>query len=812
MLLSELAKRISPESTILFLGAGASIPSGAPSVKDLSAVMHAELSKDASSLNLSEITRLVETKLGRPHLIKVLREKFSKIKPARGMLNIPLYKWAGIYSTNYDTLLESAYEERGLSAQAICSSFDYSKQLDKPPVATIYKIHGCINKDEVDGYSNHRIIITTNDYKNYRDYQEQIYRLLDAQLDANDLLIIGHSLADPHIKELILKSQEYKEKYKSPRKSYLLIFNRDDDLATLYEDDGLQVAFGGLDDFFAELAKSGCEIKSSFNSNSLLHKDIVPSTIHVNALNLELSHDVNRMFHGAPATFADVEQGYTFRRDAFDRIMNTLNTNRSPERAQIATIIGASGVGKTTLSAQLAVGLAKDNWQVFWHDPDMPFYFKPWLDTALDCERQKIKTVLFLDDVHVHLFEVNRLVDSLDLAKMSYFKIVAVSNQGNWNHRVKSPAFFKFGQVFRIANLSDTEIDSLLHLIDHNTAISRLAMSAFQGFDPVQRRKRLKDRARADMFVCLKNIIASDDLDVIILREFADLDEDLQEVYRIVAALETAGIKVHRQLIVRSCGLEAASVQGIILRLADVISEYDVDSGQGIFAWRGRHPVISALISKYKYNDNEEFQALLEKVIDSLNPVYQIERYSIRNLCHDHNGIPRIPSISKQNDLLRRMISKMPAERVPRHALIKNLLNNNQLPQAETEIRLFESEFNEDSPVLRYKVYLDINRATKTPGIMLEDKLYWIGRAEQNARRGARKFESNKFALRLLCDVGIAKYKLTKDLALFREGIEVLQAAERSLGDPDIGQLVHHYQQRVGSVVADEIEIVDLED
>ena len=41
-------------------------------------------------------------------------------------------------------------------------------------------------------------------------------------------------------------------------------------------------------------------------------------------------------------------------------------------------------------------------------------------------------------------------------------------------------------------------------------------------------------------FVCLKNIFASEKFDDIVLREFAELDEQHREVYRLVSAMEDA--------------------------------------------------------------------------------------------------------------------------------------------------------------------------------------------------------------------------------------------------------------------------------
>lgn len=88
--------------------------------------------------------------------------------------------------------------------------------------------------------------------------------------------------------------------------------------------------------------------------------------------------------------------------------------------------------------------------------------------------------------------------------------------------------------------------------VDAQPAIRDLAENSFTRLGRNERIRRLRTRCSADMYVCLKNIFATDALDTILLREYAKLDEDVQDIYRHVAALEAAGSRVHRQLIMCS--------------------------------------------------------------------------------------------------------------------------------------------------------------------------------------------------------------------------------------------------------------------
>jgi hypothetical protein len=289
--------------------------------------------------------------------------------------------------------------------------------------------------------------------------------------------------------------------------------------------------------------------------------------------------------------------------------------------------------------------------------------------------------------------------------------------------RVKSGTLFKYGKEFRLSQLSSEEIDRLLQLADVNASIKKLIEPKFSGFSRTEKRVRLADRCEADMFVCLRSIFFSENFDDIILREYADLDLKYQQIYRYVAAMENAGVKVHRQLLIRLLNIPASSIASALDNLTDIITEYDVDSKEGIFAWRTRHSVIAGIVTRYKFNDLNKIITLFEQVIQNLQPTYDIEIRTIRELCNIDTGIPSIPEKETQNRLLRMMISTAPGERVPRHRLIRNLIASDDYDRAETEIRVFETDFALDGPVYRYKVELMVARASKSPGLMPDDRI-----------------------------------------------------------------------------------------
>lgn len=231
--------------------------------------------------------------------------------------------------------------------------------------------------------------------------------------------------------------------------------------------------------------------------------------------------------------------------------------------------------------------------------------------------------------------------------------------------------------------------------------------------------------------------------------------------------------------------------------LTDIVHEYTINEKDGVYGWRGRHPVIMGIISEFKFAETESYVKLFERVIDALMPTLDIEIRTLIALCSGQTGISRIPDRRIQNRLLARMISVAPGERVPRHRLIRNLVETNDFEAAEAEIRVFNKDFREDGPVHRYRVMLLMRRAKDSPGIMEEDRLVILNRARDLAVNGIRKYRDNKHMLYTYCEVGIEIYKRTGDLSIFADAIKETKSAERILGDPEVSRRINEFERRV---------------
>ena len=140
---------------VLVLGAGASFgataPDGssAPSGPDLAKLLSEKfLGGEYSDRPLSQIADLAVSESDSATVQEFLEERFVPLDPAPFHCLVPTFRWHGLVTTNYDTILEKAYQNSEQRVQKIaCFISDNDRVEDKVRSANhvlLIKLHGCI--------------------------------------------------------------------------------------------------------------------------------------------------------------------------------------------------------------------------------------------------------------------------------------------------------------------------------------------------------------------------------------------------------------------------------------------------------------------------------------------------------------------------------------------------------------------------------------------------------------------------------------------------------------------------------------------
>lgn len=807
--LDALTRLLNPQQTVLLFGAGASIPSGAPSVSDIVSDLSKVLKEPSAGYSFAEYCSLFQIQRNRQELVSIVRQRLKNLRPTGGLQNLPNSQWRSIFTTNYDDLIEKCYLKRGKSVKVFSSNFDFDGRTP-PDAVPIFKLHGTVGLDVADGH-NSRMVLTTEDNDLVEEYRQKLYDRLKGDLADSNLVIIGHSLADPDIRSITQRALKLKKEAGSPQNVYLLIYTKDENRALLAENQGLRVAFGSVDDFFLELERNSPSTSVEVTQEDVLGKysSLTPTTFDISHEASKPSRNFDAMYAGAASQYPEIRAGLTFDRTARHILKQDLSSGKN-----FLTILGASGVGKTTLARQIALSLVDDGLLGWEHHQNRPLLADQWRLLASDLREQGKAGVLFIDDAHTVLPELNSLVDLLIADQNSSLKIIVTSSNNHWKPRVKTANLSKFGRIEKLARLDPTEISNLLNLVQVQPKISQLVDRSFRGFTLQERKRRLTERCNRDFFVCMKNIFANDNFDIIVLREFSAISQDFQTIYKYICALESLGVVVHRQLVIRLLNVPVQDLSMILDHLDGLVEEYTIDQRNSIYGWRGRHPVISNIIMDYKFTDPDDVLSLLRRVVVSLSPSYDVEISTIRQLCSSDTGIRRVTNIDDQNELLRMMISTAPSERVPRHRLIANLIRQGAFSDAETEIRVFENDLKVDGPVRRYKIRLVLERAISTPGLMLEDKAKLLNDAHDAAMAMLLRYPNQPHSLRLFGDVCLETYKATGDYSYIDSVRDAMRRAEAETSDPEVTQSLIAFEHRLtrSTDVTGELAVLELDE
>jgi hypothetical protein len=354
--------------------------------------------------------------------------------------------------------------------------------------------------------------------------------------------------------------------------------------------------------------------------------------------------DPVKVYNGAPATYADIKAGFTIPRAVEHRLLESQNG----ARGFFLVLSGAAGVGKTTLARRILAKRHEEGFVCWEHLNSFPLEPAAWLGVERRLREAGQQAFLLIDDCAAALPAVNRLVDSLGRLDRPFLRLVITANTAQWQSRNKSPYFFSRGSLERLSRLTESDIDHLVSLVDQQPRIRQLVEDSFLALGRHQRVAHLRDRCSADMYVCLKNIFGNDELDGILLREYADLAPELQDIYRHVAVIQAMGGRVHRQLILRLLNIESGTLQALLALLEGVVDEFDIDPAAGLYGWATRHEVIARVVATYKFAAMDELRDVLTRLIEGLNPTVWVELETARAICSSDWGINRLPHPDEQ--------------------------------------------------------------------------------------------------------------------------------------------------------------------
>lgn len=384
-LLNDLFASIAQRNTILFLGAGASV--GDKKYLSREIIEYCE-DKLHVSLDIQDITRFIDIlsaspKFDRMQFDQMVFDILKKYKITEGHLIMASMPWREIITTNYDLLVEQAFEavsqtpNQTYSLKRIRSVQDIHHRTSNDEIRYI-KLNGCLS--DIDKY---KLVFSTDDFKRAsKFYKEVLNQLRDLSYNIS-FLAAGYSFTDDFSRQLFEKfdSHGYRERrwiYSiTPRVNEHMLASFTDKRICIIQctfEEFMQKYRKWEDEGFArQIAKSGTKFSTSQGSQiSLTNRVSALLEGHVKQLNpsYKASFHVSdsEFYKGAEPTYeivirnVDVVKSETLKsvRDHIEQVVKT-----DEIMIPIIFLTGEFGIGKTTFALRLIHEMQDDSTVAF---------------------------------------------------------------------------------------------------------------------------------------------------------------------------------------------------------------------------------------------------------------------------------------------------------------------------------------------------------------------------------------------------------------------------------------------------------------
>jgi tetratricopeptide (TPR) repeat protein len=675
---------------VLFLGAGAnyhclmSLGEKMPTGNKLSEMLSLKFGVRKAN-TLAETAELVEACYTRRDLNAYLIELFINAIPSTGFKLISTFRWPAIFTTNYDTLLETVYAKAD-ALQKAKVYYTSNQQMDLGPQdVPIYKLHGCILRaDTIEG----RLVITPDDYADYRRNRSRLFNRLADLLADKPFLYLGYGRQDSDFRQIL--ADVHREMRGDVPEGYALSpgKNPEDDL--VWGKKGVTLIDVDVDDFLVSLDTSmpGRTIVELPKLNFPLAKQY--ENIDRIDLRETLSYfqlpippygeriNASSFFKGSEALWKDLQSGVDAQRDIYDDVMaNLLEDAVSIEQQGTAyCILAEAGAGKSTLLRRMAYDLCHDFQQVvFWYQGERRIPF------------DILKSINKVTGQRVFIFvdRASKFVNNLEsirrdcLAGGIPLTIVAADRTNEWHYAGGSS--LKLTRNWVLEKLSDAEINSIITKLNQFNCLGNL-----KDLTNRERLRRFKEYSDRQLLVALREATEGKDFDQLIVDEYEGIPDAIaRAAYFNICALTAFGRGIRTSALARSMAVNLSDLGNILQMLEGLIS-------YGDDIYKARHAtiakivllsigqetrisVLEQLISRLDLGYSSDFQVFKsletdEQLIGSLGDIDTRRRLfaALKNICPDdpyiqqHEARMEIRSMEEGGSLER-------AERLIRSAL-----------------------------------------------------------------------------------------------------------------------------------------------
>ncbi|HXD92658.1 MAG TPA: SIR2 family protein, partial [Bacteroidia bacterium] len=571
-----LIEQIKSKNTILFLGSGASI--GAASTKKIKIPSAQELADAIATEYLGEnyigkpLNYVSELAINERNILEFqsfIYDIFSDFGPAEFHKKIPLFPWNNIFTTNYDLIIEKAYQLCNERVQDLYSLYKNTPQTQIPrgeKTLQYLKLHGCINHiNDIDC----PLIFTPDQYVTHHNNRERLFARFQELSADYPILFVGHSLSDSDIRFYLQQLESLKS---AKPMSYLVAPGITPEEERLWSAKRITCIKLTFKDFLEQLEKSidvtqrklaSFKIKTElpiFEKFSVNVNDVKPTENLISFIN----NDIDFVSRDIASQTIDPKSFYKGYFENWDPIIKNLDVKRSISDAILFEVFleeqehssdefyfylikGNAGSGKSVLLRRIAFEASAELSRICIVYRN---YVKPSFDEIFELHSfLKERIYIFIDNISSVKSELILLMDKIKKSKLPV-TIIGCERINIWNTDCKE-IFPYLTEEYHIKYLNDKEITELLILLEKHKALGALEFKT-----PDERITALREKAGRELLVALYEATSSKPFEEIIYDEYRRISNPVaQSLYLTVSVMHRLGAEARAGLISRVHGI-----------------------------------------------------------------------------------------------------------------------------------------------------------------------------------------------------------------------------------------------------------------
>jgi len=658
----DLLRQVKNGQAVLYLGAGASAgaigpdDSHPPNASKLAILLSDEFLGGA--YRDSPLHVVAELAISERDLLTVqeyIRSIFQVFWPAPFHLLMPTFAWTGIATTNFDLVVERAYEacpDRVQNAIPMVKNGDRVEQkLRTQNGIMLLKLHGCISYAADSAVP---LILTVDQYVTHRAGRDRVFDHLKNWAYEHTIIFVGQRLQDSDIRQMLLELGTSEER---PR-FYTVTPDLSEAEERLWTSKRISPLEGTFEEFLRTLDE---QIRTPFRGAAaavpaqelpISERFVVREPGLTEACRSFLAEDVDyvrlgmpaetiepqRFYRGFPGGWSAIDQGLDVRRGLATTILSDIvlpTVSSGTARCRLYVIKAPAGSGKSVLLRRMA-------WEAAITLERLCLFLRPHGIPTFDVLREIAQVTgehifLFVDSASDHVPSLAELVAKGRRGDVP-LTIFTTERHNEWNMSCEGLDPY-VDDDFELHYLSHGEIENLLTLLDRHHSLGTLA-----GASPSEKMKALEDRAGRQLLVALHEATLGKPFEDIIADEYSEIKPDLaQQIYLGICVLNRSSAPVRAGIIARAYGVRFTQFRERFFRPLEQVVFTSFDNRVRDYVYAARHPHIAEIVFERILSTARDRADVYRTLIRALNVDYDADRAAFRRLCRAREVLDLFP-------------------------------------------------------------------------------------------------------------------------------------------------------------------------